>query len=282
MDSDSLLTAPTRFVEDSDGTRFAYRRFGHGPARPLLLLHHFRGNFDTHDPAVTDPLAGSREVIVFNTRGIASSSGEPRSTIEDIAQDAILFINLLGLAQVDLLGHSMGGHEAQLVAHQRPDLVRRLILAGSGPRGGEGMATRTAYTADLFSRTYEPQELMWGPIFFSTSRKGVEAATAYYKRTHEREDRDVPVSAEAATAHGLAARAWGQQFDGSTSYLTEISQPTLIVGGSNDVVVPTINSFLLEQAIPDARLILYPDSNHGAHFEYHTHFTREVTEFLDT
>ena len=275
-----LLTATNQYVE-ADGIRFGYRRFGTATGPPLVFLQHFRGNFDTHDPAITDPLAQGREVIVFNTSGIASSTGEPRTTIDDIARDAITFVEALGLEQIDLLGHSMGGHEAQLVAAWRPDLVRRLILVGTGPRGGEGMDVRPPGVGALFTKTYEPQDLMWGPIFFSASEKGQAAANAYYARTHQRADRDTPVSDEAKAAHWGAARAWGQKYEGSHDYLADITQPTLVVNGSNDVVVPTVNSFILQQEIPNARLVLYPDSNHGAHFEYHEHFTREAAYFLD-
>jgi pimeloyl-ACP methyl ester carboxylesterase len=281
MTERSLVTATTQFVEH-DGTRFAYRRFGEQQGRPLVFLHHFRGNLDTHDPAITDELARGREVIVFDTAGIGASSGAPKGTIDDIAKDAETFVEALGLSEVDLLGHSMGGHEAQLVAHRRPDLVRKLILVGSGPRGGEGMAVRSSYTAELFAKIYSQQDLMWVPIFFSTSDKGRGAGLAYIDRIRARKnDRDDPVSADAATSHGLAARAWGQQFDGGYGYLKEIAQPTLVVSGSNDIVVPTVNSYILQQNIPDARLIVYPDSNHGSHFEYHEHFVREATYFLD-
>ncbi len=276
----SLVTAPTVFVE-RDGIRFAYRRFGHGPGLPLIFLQHFRGNLDNYDPAVTDPLGQGREVIVFDNAGVGASAGPAKNSVEAIAHDAESFIDALGLKQVDLLAHSMGGYVGQQIALDRPELLHKIVLVGTGPRSGEGMAVRKEYTASLFSKQYEPQDLMWGPIFFSRSDAGQAAARGYFERTHLRTaDRDLPVSAETATAHSTAARAWGAP-GGTLDYLKRITQPVLVVNGSDDIVVPTINSYVLQQQLPNARLVLFPDSNHGSHFQYHDIFVREVTAFLD-
>ena len=276
----SITAARTQFVE-ADGVRFAYRRFGPREGVPLVFLQHYRGNLDNFDPAVTDPLANDRDVIVFDNVGVGATTGSPKSTIEAMARDAAVFIDALGLRRIDLLAHSMGGYVAQQIAIDYPDLLRKLILVGTGPRGGEGMATRNEYTASLFAKTYEPQDLMWAPIFFSESLAGQTAARRFFERTHVRViDRDAPVSAEAAAAHGLAARAWGAG-KGGQAYLKAIAQPIMIVNGSNDIVVPTINSFILQQALPNARLILFPDSGHAAHYQFHDVFVREATAFLD-
>ena len=276
----SLITATTQYVE-RDGIRFAYRRFGRPVGTPLVFIQHFRGNLDNYDPAITDPLAKDREIIVFDNAGVGDSTGAPKNTIEAMAQDAESFIDALGLHRIDLLAHSMGGYVAQQIAVDRPGLLGKLVLVGTGPRGGEGMAVRTEYTASLFVKKYEPQDLMWGPIFFTSSEAGQAAARNYFQRTHLRTiDRDAPVAPETATAHGIAARTWGAA-GGSQDYLKQITQPVLVVNGSSDIVVATVNSYILQQKLPNARLILFPDSSHGAHFQYHEVFVRETKAFLD-
>ena len=168
-------TAPTRFIE-AGGIRFAYRRFGRAGGRvPLVFFNHFRGNLDTFDPAITNGFATDREVVVFDNAGVGASTGTPRDTVPGIAADAETFLDALGLDQLDILGHSMGGEWAQLVALGLPALVRRLVLVGTGPRGGEGMAAQRPETAALFAKTYERQDEMWLPIFFSPSAAGQQA-----------------------------------------------------------------------------------------------------------
>jgi len=161
-------TAPTQYVE-ADGIRFAYRRFGAPERTPLVFFQHFMGTLDDHDPALSDAFATDREVILFNNTGVASSSGLVPDTIEAMARDAISLIDALGLTTVDLVGHSMGGLVVQEVALARPDLVRRLVLVGTGPRGGEGIGASPAWVAELFTRKYERQEDMWLPILFAPS-----------------------------------------------------------------------------------------------------------------
>lgn len=135
--TDTHLTAPTRFVE-VNGDKFAYRRWGNSTTDqpPLFFLQHFRGGMDHWDPLITDGLAAGREVILYNGRGIASSSGKPRNRIELMADDAAAVIRALGLSKVDVLGFSLGGFQAQDLARRHPDLVRKLMLLGTGPRGG--------------------------------------------------------------------------------------------------------------------------------------------------
>ena len=175
-------TAPTRYVE-SGGTRFAYRRFGSPGRPPLVFFQHFMGTLDDHDPALSDAFASDREVILFNNAGVASSSGTVPDTIEAMAADAISFTGALGLNTVDLVGHSMGGLVAQEVALARPDLVRRLVLVGTGPRGGEGIGALPAWVAELFTRKYERQEDMWLPILFAPTQTSQAAGRAYVERS---------------------------------------------------------------------------------------------------
>ena len=274
-------TAPTRFVE-VDGVRFAYRRFGNPVGTPIVLLQHFMGNLDNYDPAITNALAMGREVILTDNAGVGLSTGAAPDTVAGMARDAASLIDALGLDQVDLFGFSMGGYVAQQIAVDRPELVRRLMLVGTGPRGGDGMGQLAPDVAPLFGKAYDPQELMWLPIFFSPSEASQAAGRRFLERIRARiEDRDLPVSDATVAAHLAAARAWGAAAPSSFAYLKEIPHPTLVVNGSNDIVVPTVNSYILQQNLPNAELILFPDSNHGSHFQFTERFNRYVIDFID-
>jgi pimeloyl-ACP methyl ester carboxylesterase len=274
-------TAPTRFAE-VDGVRFAYRRFGNPVGTPIVLLEHFMGNLDNYDPAITDALAMGREVILTDNAGVGLSTGTAPDTVAGMARDAASLIDALGLEHVDLFGFSMGGYVAQQIAVDRPDLVRRLILVGTGPRGGDGMGELAPDVAPLFGKVYDSQDLMWLPIFFSPSEASQAAGRRFLERIRARtEDRDVTVSGATVAAHLAAARAWGAAAPGSFAYLKEIPHPALVVNGSNDIVVATVNSYILQQNLPDAELILFPDSNHGSHFQFTEPFNRYVTDFID-
>ena len=280
MNSESI-TAPTQFVE-ADGIRFAYRRFGNPIGTPIVLLQHFMGNLDNYDPAITDVLAQGREVILTDNVGVGLSTGAAPDTVAGMARDAASLIDALGLEHVDLFGFSMGGYVAQQLTVDRPELVRRLILVGTGPRGGEGMAQLAPETAPLFGKAYDPQDLMWLPILFSPSEASQAAGRRFLERIRARtEDRDVPVSEATVAAHLAAAREWGAAAPDSFDYLKGIPHPALVVNGSNDIVVPTINSYILQQNLPNAELILFPDSNHGSHFQFPEQFNRYVTDFVD-
>jgi pimeloyl-ACP methyl ester carboxylesterase len=274
-------TAPTRFAR-ADQIRFAYRRFGNPVGTPIVLLQHFMGNLDNYDPAITDALASRRQVVLTDNAGVGHSTGAAPKTVSGMARDAASLIDALGLEHVDLFGFSMGGYVAQQIAIDRPELVRRSILVGTGPRGGKGMAQLAPDTAPLFGKVYDPQDLMWLPIFFSPSDESQAAGRRFLERIRARtEDRDVPVSQATVAAHSAAAREWGAPSPGSLDYLKRIHHPTLVVNGSNDIVVPTVNSYILQQNLPDAELVLVPDSNHGSHFQFTEQFNQYVTDFLD-
>jgi pimeloyl-ACP methyl ester carboxylesterase len=274
-------TAPTRFVE-VDGIRFAYRRFGNPIGTPIVLLQHFMGNLDNYDPAITDALATGREVILTDNAGVGLSAGAAPETVGEMARDAASLIDALGLERVDLFGFSMGGYVAQQVAVNRPELVRRLILVGTGPRGGEDMDRLAAGVEPLFERDYDPQDLMWLPIFFSPSEESQAAGRRFLERIRARtDDRDAPVSQATFAAHAAAAGEWGVAAPGTFDYLKGIPHPALVFNGSNDIVVPTVNSYILQQNLPNAELILFPDSNHGSHFQFTELFNRHVTDFVD-
>ena len=274
-------TAPTRFV-DADGIRFAYRRFGKPIGTPIVLLQHFMGNLDNYDPAITDALAEGRELILTDNVGVGLSTGVAPATVAGMARDAAWLIDALGLEHVDLFGFSMGGFVAQQIVVDRPELVRRFILVGTGPRGGDGMGQLAPETAPLFGKVYDPQDLMWLPIFFSPSEASQATGRRFLERIRARtEDRDAPVSEATVAAHSAAAREWGAAAPGSFDYLNAITHPALVVNGSGDIVVPTINSYILQQNLPNAELILFPDSNHGSHFQFTEPFNRYVSDFLD-
>ncbi len=273
-------TAPTQFVE-ANGIRFAYRRFGKPGSVPLVFNQHFAGTMDYWDPAVTDGLAKEREVILFNNAGVSSSSGEVPTSFQEMGKNAIAFIKALGLAKVDVLGFSIGGLVAQEIALQAPDLVRRLILVGTGPRGGEGMQPMTKDAARIFGATYDPPEDLWLAVHFTPSASSQAAGREFLKRKHLRQaGRDPEVNEKVAPAQIEALTKYGIQSEGVYDYLKNIHQPTLVVNGQNDVMVPTVNSFILQQHLPNAQLILYPDANHGSQYQYPLLFVEQVNQFL--
>src|SRR5229473_219839 len=273
-------TAPTQFVE-ANGIRFAYRRFGKPGGVPLVFNQHFTGTMDHWDPAVTDGLATECEVILFNNAGVSSSSGEVPTSFEQMAVNAVAFIKTLGLPKVDVLGFSIGRFVAQEITLQAPDLVRRVVLVGTGPRSGEGMATLTPEAQEIFGATYDEPDHLWLRVHFTRSEKSQAAGREFLKRFRLRaENRDPEVNEKVAPAQIEAISKWGAPLK-SFDYLKAIKQPTLVVNGSNDVIIYTVNSFILQQNLPNAQLILYPDSNHGSQYQYPALFVADVTRFLD-
>ena len=273
-------TAPTQFVDAAE-VRFAYRRFGKTDGVPLVFNMHFTGTMDHWDPLVTDGLAATREVILFNNAGISSSSGEVPTTVEGMAANAAAFIKALGLTQVDLLGFSIGGTVTQALTLAEPQLVRRLVLVGTGPRGGEGMATFTPEAQRIFGASYAEPDLLWQHVHFDATETSQAAGAAFLKRFRlRRENRDPEVNEKVAPAQSEALSKWGAPREKPYEYLNAIQQPTLVINGDHDVIVYTINSYILQQNIPNAQLILYPDASHGALYQYPERFVRHVSMFL--
>jgi pimeloyl-ACP methyl ester carboxylesterase len=281
MSTYKTLTAPTLFV-DVAGVKFAYRRFGNKNNLPLVFFQHFTGTLDNWDPAVLDPLSEEREIIIFDNRGIASSGGEPATTTAEIAKDAVAFIGSLGLKKVDLFGFSMGSFVAQQVAVDQPELVNRIILVGSGPRGGEGLETFLPQVWALFDKQYnQPDELLLD-TFFAPTTTSQAAGWRFLERIRSRkEDRDIPISDKVIPAQLAAISEWGKKQEGSYEYLSKITHPVLVVNGKEDIIFPTVNSYILQQHLPDAQLIIYPDSNHASQYQFHENFVIQAKLFLN-
>lgn len=270
-------TAPTQFIE-ANGVRFAYRRFGQAHGTPIVLNTHFRGTMDHWDPAITDGLAKNREVILFDNAGIGASSGETPASFPRAASDAIAFITALGIGKADVLGYSIGGKIAQEIAVQAPDLVRKLILEGTGPRGADTTASRSA---EIFAGRYDPPEHLWLAVHFSASPAGRAAGLAYLGRKLRRKDRSPEVTEKSAAAQLEAIAKSNEKTEGVLNYLKDIRQPALVVGGSNDLIIPTVNSYVLQQNLPNAQLIIYPDSNHAPFYQYPELFLEHAELFLN-
>lgn len=278
--TDSHITAQTRHVE-VDGARFAYRRWGNTATAqpPLLMLQHFRGGMDHWDPLMTDGLAQGREVILFNGRGVASSTGTPRPRIEDMADDAAAAVHALGLEKIDVLGFSLGGFQALDLTWRHPDLVRKLMLLGTGPRGGDPeMEPKVLTTAPRPMPVFEDFEY----LFFGRSEKARQAARAFWERRHARADQDPPSSQAVAAAQIEANMHYLPRVseDDPFAYLRTIHQPTFILNGVHDVMVPTVNSFYMARNFPNAQLFIYPDAGHGAQFQYPQRFLHHAVHFL--
>src|SRR3989440_1776508 len=236
MTQHSHQTTPTQFV-DAAGIRFAYRRFGKSGGVPLVFNQHFTGTMDHWDPLVTDGLAATREVILFNNAGISNSSGEVPTTFEEMGANAIAFIKALRLKQVDLLGFSIGGFIAQEITLQAPDLVRRLVLVGTGPRSGEGVAMLTPEAQEIFGAAYDDPDHLWLRVHFTRSEKSQAAGREFLKRFCLRaQNRDPEVNEKVAPAQIEAITKWGAPREKPFRYLKSIHQPTLVINGDNDVI----------------------------------------------
>lgn len=278
--SDTHETVPTQFI-DVEGVTYAYRRWGKPSGTPLIFIPHFRAGMDHWDPAITDSLAKEREVILFNGRGIASSSGEPRHTIQEMADDIAEFVRALGLAQVDAVGFSIGGMQVQELALRHPGLVRKLILLGTGPRGLT-LGSDPRFPEVAQNPVHTAEDFLF--LFFGRSEAARSAGLAFWERRHQRTvDVDPPTSPKVAELQWGAVIDYVGQAKGDEpfEYLKAIKSPTLIVNGIEDIMIASANSFDLAQHIPDSQLILYPDAGHGAHFQYPERFVLHATQFLN-
>jgi pimeloyl-ACP methyl ester carboxylesterase len=269
-------TAPTQIVE-ANGVRYAYRRFGKAGTVPLLFLGYFNSNMDAWDPAVTNSLAAEHEVILFDNAGVGASGGETPYTVAQMMPQCVAFCRALDLKAIHVVGFSLGGMIAQQLALDHPDLVQRLILLGTAPRGGEGL-TFTELSAE---EQADPVAFLLG-AFFTPSDASQAAGRQYMKRLESRtKDRDLPVSRNSALAQLAAIREWGG-IPSTNRYATlkNITHQTLIVHGNKDIVVGLINALILAEHLPNAQLIVYSDSSHGAQYQHAKTFLQHVSLFL--
>jgi pimeloyl-ACP methyl ester carboxylesterase len=277
---ESSETTPTRFVNVGE-VRFAYRRFGKPAGTPLVFLQHFRGSMDNWDPALLNGFAQDRTVITFDNAGVGFSTGEVPDNVAAMAQHAIAFIDALNLTQVDLLGFSLGGYIAQHMTLHRPDLLRRLILAGTGPGKGEGTQDLNQTILDAASLPPSRNGLL--QLFFELTETSQAAGAAFWDRLQRRAgERDPSLTGPGVQAQRMALTRWDRDEDAAYPHLREIAHQVFVASGSHDLIIPTVNAFVLAQRLPNAQLIIYPDSGHGFLFQYHTLFGKHATLFLDT
>ncbi|GLH87693.1 MULTISPECIES: alpha/beta hydrolase [unclassified Bradyrhizobium] len=272
------IDAPTLSV-NVGGTSFVYRDIGPRGGVPVILLNHWGAVLDNFDPRIVDGLASKRRVIATNYRGVGASGGTARVTIDEMARDAIALIRALGFEKVDLFGFSLGGFVAQDIALKAPDLVRKLILTGTGPAGGVGIDKVGPVSWPLMIKGLLTLRDPKFYLFFTSTVNGRRAAREFLKRLKERKaGRDKGPTPEAFLRQLKAIRSWGQQ---APQNLGSLRIPVLIANGDNDIMVPSANSIDMARRIPGAQLIIYEDAGHGGIFQYHADFVPKALSFLD-
>lgn len=275
--NNTYITSPTKKI-NVNGTSFTYRRTGDHEGLPIILLNHLTGTLDNWDPRVVDSLATEHTVITFNNRGVGSSEGTVPLTVEAMAQDAIAFIQALGYKKVNMLGFSLGGMVAQEVVRLAPNLVNKLILAGTGPAGGTGMDQVTKLTIldmmHAFATFNDPKVF----LFFTRTANGKKSASAFLARLKERtENRDASISLPAFNRQLKAIHSFALQKPVDLSYIT---QPVFVANGDHDRMVPTSNTEDLAKRIKNSRLEIYEDAGHAGIFQYYQQFNKSALEFL--
>jgi pimeloyl-ACP methyl ester carboxylesterase len=278
---ENALTARNRSVE-IEGARLVYRRFGNAESQapPLLCLQHFRGNLDNWDPALVDRIAREREVILLDNRGVGTSSGAVPDNVEDMARDVLRFVDRLGLRQIDLLGFSLGGYVAQDLALVRSRLIRRLVLAGTAPKGAPKIHR---WTDDVYALAaqdvLDPKRFI--RLFFSGSEESRAKGMEFLGRISARTvDRDAPTDLATRDAQLEAIARWGIPDPSKLARLAAITMPVLVANGDNDPMMITENSYLLAHHLPNAQLRIYPDAGHGFLDQYPEQFADHVNAFL--
>jgi pimeloyl-ACP methyl ester carboxylesterase len=279
--NDGLITsyaqAPARTIT-AGGVTYAYRELGPKGGIPVIFFVHLAATLDNWDPRIIDPIAKNHHVIAFDNRGVGASTGQVPDTVEAMADDAYTFIKALGFSKVGIFSFSLGGFVAQALVVKHPDLVRKLVLTGSGPKGGKDIdkVAGTTYIDILRARLTrsDPKEF----LFFNRNATGKPAARAFVNRLNERTvDRDAPLKVKAFQTQLKAIKKWGR---GTPDDLAKITQPTLIANGDNDRMVPSTLSEDLHRRIEGSELIIYPDSGHGGIFQFHDKFAPVAVEFL--
>jgi len=273
----SYAKAPARTVS-AGGVTYAYRELGPKGGIPVVFFVHLAATLDNWDPRIIDPIAKGRHVIAFDNRGVGASTGQVPDSVEAMADDAYTFIKALGYDKIDVFSFSLGGMIAQALVVKHPELVRKLVLTGTGPKGGKDIdkVAGTTYW-DILRATLtrsDPKEF----LFFNRNSTGKTAARAFVNRLKERTaDRDAKIKTKAFQTQLKAIKRWGRS---TPDNLSTITQPTLIANGDNDRMVPSVLSQDLHRRIKDSQVIIYPDSGHGGIFQYHDQFAPVAVEFL--
>ena len=269
---------PTRTIT-AGGVEFAYRELGADhPGTPVVFLIHLAAVLDNWDPRVVDGFAAKHRVITFDNRGVGASSGAPATSIEKMAKDAITFIKAMGLDQVDLFGFSMGGMIAQEIVLMEPQLVRKMIIAGTGPAGGEGISkvARVTYLDMIrgWLTCQDPKQF----LFFTRTPAGIRAGKEFLQRIEERsENRDKEDHCGRVAGPVESAAPVGRE---EPADLSRVHHPVLVANGDSDRMVPSKNTHDLARRLPNSELIIYPDSGHGAVFQFHADFVPKALAFL--
>src|SRR5438067_11573040 len=273
----SWRNAPTRTVT-AGGVDYAYRELGPKAGVPVIFLVQLAGTLDNWDPRVVDGIAAKHRVIAFDNRGVGASTGKTPDTIQAMAKDTVTFIRALGFDQVDLHGFSMGGMIAQVIAEDEPEMVRNLILTGSGPAGGNGMkevvwVAQLDTLRGLLSRQ-DPKQF----LFFTRTANGKREGEAFLARLQERTiDRDTPISIKSYFAQLRACYGWGKE---EPHDLSLVRQPVLLANGDNDRLLPTPNTLDMARRMPNNELVIYPDAGHAGIFQFHEQFVEKALDFL--
>jgi pimeloyl-ACP methyl ester carboxylesterase len=280
MDFTTLFhNTPIQTVEVG-GTSLAYRRFGPEAGMPLVMQNRFRGSIDDWDPALIATLSKDRRLITWDNAGIGFSGGQVQGSVTEMAETAAAFIKALGFDKVDLLGFSVGGYITQRVALQNPDLVRNIVLACTGPGGGEGATYPGPEIEHWVKPEHSPFDAL-NALWYNDSVAGKAATKAYMDRIyHDKRPAQANVTAEAGAAQRAAIVNWWKGKDSTLAELDRIKHPVLVAGGNRDIMVPTANAILMAHKLPNAELILYPNSGHGALFQYYETFSAHVLQFL--
>jgi len=269
---------PTQFI-NAGGINFAYREYGQqNGGTPVIFLNHLAAVLDNWDPRIIDGIAAKHHVVVFDNRGVGASTGEPAKSIEQMADDAITFIQAKGFKKVDLFGFSMGGMISQEIVLKQPQLIRKMILSGTGPAGGIGISTVGRVSNWDLVRGIATRQDPKVYLFFTRTDNGKAAAKQFVQRINERtEDRDKEITISAYRAQLKALKKWGSK---KPADLSVIQQPVLVANGDHDRMVPTVNTYDLAKRLPNSSLIIYPDAGHGGIFQFNQDFVKQSLTFL--
>lgn len=278
-ESETYIHAPNKSIRTANGITYVYRELGEKIGIPIVFFTHLSANLDNWDPRIIDGIAKQHWVITFDNTGVGLSSGQVPGTIKEMAEDAIDFIKALGFKQIDILSFSMGGMIAQELLELEPTLIRKVILTGTGPRGGKGIENVTKISNQDLVRAIFTLKDVKTYLFFTRTLNGKRKAKEFLARIKERkQNRDKMISLKGYYTQLKAINLWGKS---TPADLSKIKQPILVVNGEADRMVPTENSYELVQRLPNSKLVIYKDAGHGAIFQYHEEFTKEVVAFLN-